>query len=274
MTIEELNECKRKLGYTNQYIADLSGVPVSTVNKILSGATKHPRRSTLNALKSALSGAYPQVNYPDLADKSGPSAVEEPGAVYQVSPLLNGYRMGPYTLEDYMALPDEERKELIDGYFYDLAAPAFFHQHVAGLVYYQLMAYVEKNGGPCLPAMSPVDVQIDMSDKTVVQPDVMIICRPKDIIKNQRVYGAPDFIMEVLSPSTRIKDMTIKLNKYYQAGVREYWVVDPDSKKILVYDLEHDNYIPAIYDFTEKVPVLIWEKKASVDFSGVENLFE
>ena len=291
MTIEEMNLIKKERGYTNRLLADLSGVPLSTVNKVLSGATKSPRRTTIRALSAVLQSGvsshlptpisqqssdavHKSVDYLEIANKERVSILNEPAPAYKTAPAVMGYAMGPYTLEDYLALPDDDRKELIDGIFYDMSAPTIFHQHIGGLVFYQLMSYVEKKGGKCMPFMSPVDVQIDMTDKTVVQPDVLIICNPKDLIKNQRVFGAPDYIMEVLSPSTRSKDLTIKLNKYYQSGVREYWAVDPASRKVLVYDLEHDSYIPEIYDFAEKVPVLIWDKKTFVDFSGIENIFD
>ena len=94
---------------------------------------------------------------------------------------------------------------------------------------------------------SPVSVQLDEDNRTMLQPDVVVCC-DRDKILRSHVYGAPDMVIEILSPSTRKKDMGLKLKKYITARVREYWMVDPDKKKVVVYDLEH-NELPAIYGF-------------------------
>ena len=88
------------------------------------------------------------------------------------------------------------------------------------------------------------------------------------VIKKGRIYGAPDFIAEILSPSTRKKDFTLKLSKYSNAGVREYWIIDPDKEAIVVYDLEHLD-IPAVYGFQDTVPVRIWNGECVVDFAKI-----
>ena len=114
---------------------------------------------------------------------------------------------------------------------------------------------------------SPVDVQIDRDDKTMVQPDVLVVCDRSKVIK-RCIYGAPDLIIEVLSPSTRRKDMTVKLSKYSTAGVREYWLVDPDRKKIVVYDLENEE-IPQVYGREAQVPVGIFGGKCRIGFGEI-----
>ena len=123
------------------------------------------------------------------------------------------------------------------------------------------------NGGECLPMIAPMDVQLDCDDRTMVEPDVLIVCDREKII-NRCVYGAPDFIIEILSKSTKKKDSVIKLNKYLNAGVREYWMIDPDKQKVIVYDFEHDEY-PVIYGFDAKVPVGIWNGELEIDFAEV-----
>ena len=172
-----------------------------------------------------------------------------------------------HTMEDYLALPEEERVELIDGVYYDMAAPTTVHQALAGFIHKLLLDYVLEQRGPCMPLMSPVDVQLDRDDKTMVQPDVLIVC-DRDKFQSGRVYGAPDYLVEILSPSTRKKDMQLKLYKYGHAGVREYWMVDPDQRRVLVYDLEKEQF-PAIYSFSEQVPVLIWDGRCKVDFAMI-----
>ncbi|MCC8168428.1 MAG: Uma2 family endonuclease [Clostridiales bacterium] len=190
-----------------------------------------------------------------------PLTVREPALAY-----LKDKQQGEYTLEDYYALPDGVRMELIDGVLYDMtAAPSYIHQSILGDIYMQLRTYIESKGGKCLPFMAPCDVQLDRDNRTIVQPDVMIICKP-DLIRRRVLFGAPDFVVEILSPSTRHKDMFIKFNKYKNAGVREYWMVDPDKKSVAVYDLEHDSF-PMMYDFKDKVPVNIYDGECKIDFA-------
>ncbi|MBR6460961.1 MAG: Uma2 family endonuclease, partial [Verrucomicrobia bacterium] len=168
---------------------------------------------------------------------------------------------------DYYALPDERRAELIDGVIYDMTAPATLHQLIAGEVYYQLRGYHKKHKLECVPLISPVDVQLDCDNRTMVQPDVLILCDLKKL-KRRVVYGAPEFLMEVLSPSTRSKDQLLKLNKYYNAGCLEYWIVDSENERVIVYDFTKDKW-PEVYTFNDKVPVGISEGKCEIDFSEI-----
>lgn len=272
MTIREMKARKKELGYTNKDLAELSGVPLGTIEKIFGNTTSAPRRSTILALESVLSGPSKPKNRITYQTGEGGLMVKEAGVSYQSG--TSAYKesgekkQGEYTLEDYLALPDEQRVELIDGVFYDMAAPFVVHQFIATQIGHQLMGYTEKTKGPCKPVLSPVDVQLDKDNKTVVQPDVLILCKPEILIRNGRVFGAPDFIIEILSPSTRKKDLTLKLMKYANAGVREYWIIDPEKLTVLVYDLEHEAF-PVFYDFNSKVPVGIWNGDFAVDFKAV-----
>lgn len=272
MTIEEMKRRKRELGYTNQMIADRSGIPLSTVQKVFAGATASPRRDTIEALEKVLESGKPDerksssYTYEDLAPTA--SKVGEMPAAYGIQPVRgNSDTAGKplYTLEDYLKLPDEQRVELIDGVFYDMAAPTTIHQGIAGFLHKKFLDFVMENKGPCFPFISPVDVQLDCDDKTVVQPDVLVVC-DRSKYKNGRVFGAPDLVIEVLSPSTRRKDMQLKMYKYSEAGVREYWMVDPEKKVVVQYDLEHLE-IPTIYNFQSEVPVLIWGGACKIDLS-------
>lgn len=115
--------------------------------------------------------------------------------------------------------------------------------------------------------ISPVDVQLDQDEKTMVQPDVLIVCN-RDIVIRRCVYGAPDFIVEVLSPSTKKKDMFIKLHKYASAGVREYWMIDPDKQKVVVYNFEQEE-LPAVYGFDDQIPVAVLNRECVIDFKAL-----
>ena len=268
MTIEEMRQRKRELGLTNQMIAERSGIPLSTVQKVFAGATSSPRRETIEALERVL-GQDKSAVYGDPVTSD--RMVCETSAAYNVS-AVDGNSSDTenrlYTLEDYLRLPDDQRVELIDGVFYDMAAPTTIHQGVAGFLHKKFLDFVMENKGPCFPFISPVDVQLDCDDKTVVQPDVLVVC-DRTKYKNGRVFGAPDLVIEVLSPSTRRKDMQLKMYKYAGAGVREYWMVDPDKKLVVQYDLEHLG-IPAIYNFQSVIPVLIWDSACRIDLGEMD----
>ena len=269
MTIEEIRDKKKEYGYSIEELARRSGVPIGTLQKILSGTTKSPRSDTLRKLEAALISPLSHP-YTDVSGSTGSCFVAEPPGYYGSAALSSDeidYSRSDYTLVDYLALPDDIRVELIDGKFYDMAAPHIGHQGLGGELFFSLTNYVRRKNGPCIPFISPIDVQLDEDDRTVVQPDVAIIC-DRSRFRNGRIFGAPDFVAEVLSPSTRKKDLSIKLYKYINAGVREYWIIDPQKGKIVVYDIEHD-ILPSIYSFSDSVPVLIWDGECEVDFADI-----
>ena len=135
-------------------------------------------------------------------------------------------KQGEYTLEDYYAIPDERRVELIDGEIFDMAAPSALHQMILGELHVLFRQCANEHGHPCRVFLSPCDVRLDNDDKTMVQPDLFVLCREFDI-QNRCIDGAPDLTVEILSDSTRSKDMLLKTWKYKNAGVKEYWIIDP-----------------------------------------------
>ena len=249
MTIQEMKEKKREKGYTYALMSELSGVPLGTIQKIFSGETVSPRYDTLQALESLF--------------RESPMVSEESGA-YQVD---SQHTQGSYTIDDYRALPEDQRVELIDGYFYDMAAPTILHQRIGGEVHRQIANYIMDHDGSCIPLISPIDTQLDCDERTMVQPDVAILCHD-DKMKVWGIYGAPDFVLEVISPSTRRKDYTKKLSKYMAAGVREYWILDPYQQKLLVYFFESE-VCPVIYGLNEAVPVGIYNGELEIEFSHI-----
>lgn len=275
-TIAEMKARKTELGMTNEMLSEISGVPLGTVQKVFAGITKSPRMATLAALEKALwsqDAASPR-SYANLL-KDSPrsyanllkdSRAEGDHAVAEAPAAFRASRQGSYTLEDYYALPDERRVELIDGVFYDMAAPTKLHQRLLLELSQQLYPCVE-NHPECELFIAPCDVRLDNDDRTMVQPDVLVVCNDQDS-DVRRVNGAPDFIIEILSPSTRSKDMFLKLNKYRNAGVREYWIVDPDKLVVLVYDLDKDSFREK-YSFSDEVPVGISEGECRVDFKKI-----
>ena len=191
--------------------------------------------------------------------------VREPAANYNV--MEPEKEQGEYTLEDYLALPEDRRVELIDGVFYDMASPSGIHQRILGKVYSALEVYVERKKGMCEVFPAPFDVQLDCNDKTIVQPDILVVCDREKILA-PGLYGAPDLVIEILSLSTKKKDMTLKLRKYKNAGVREYWMIDPDKRTVVVYEFGKENN-PTIYGFDAKVPVGIFGGECRIDFAEI-----
>ena len=165
-----------------------------------------------------------------------------------------------YTYADYLTWPDDARYELIDGEAFLMApAPLIEHQEVAGEVYHQLRNQLD--GKPCRPYIAPVDVRLPRADEadaaidTVVQPDVLVVCDPAKIDR-RGVRGAPDWLLEVLSPSTAAHDQIAKRRTYERAGVREYWLVHPGDRTLTIYVLDNGQYgRPDIYELKDETPI-------------------
>jgi len=180
-----------------------------------------------------------------------------------------GYkRQGEYTLKDYYMFPDDQRMELIDGVFYDMSAPYTTHQIASAEIWRQLAEFIREEGGSCRAMIAPVDVQLDCDDRTMVEPDVLVLC-DKEKLNKRCIYGAPDFVIEVLSDSTARKDTTIKLWKYLGAGVREYWIVDLQQERVIVHDKTGRDCRTSIYGMNQPVPVQIFGGKCLIRFEEI-----
>ena len=168
-----------------------------------------------------------------------------------------------YTYGDILSWDTDVRYELYDGVPVALASPTDEHQRVSGELFGQLRDFFK--GKPCQVRFAPLDVRIfeGISDrpedaKIIVQPDLLVIC-DRDKLDKQGVHGAPDFIIEVLSPNTERNDRYTKFNYYQRAGVREYWIVDPSAKHVQTFILENSRYIAQVYSEEQKVPAGIFD---------------
>lgn len=170
-----------------------------------------------------------------------------------------------FTYADYLQWPDDERWELIDGKAYAMApAPTINHQALAGQLFRQIDEALD--GAPCRALIAPVDVLLPASDedskqaKTVVQPDILVVCDPAKLTE-RNVCGVPDWIIEVLSPATARHDHLTKRALYEQAGVREYWLVHPVDHVVTVYTLKDGQFgSPEIADMAgERAPKIFPE---------------
>ena len=171
-------------------------------------------------------------------------------------------------MKDYYALPEDRRAELIDGVFYDMAAPSLRHQSILLSLAIQFRECIKEHHQACEVYIAPCDIRLDKDDYTMVQPDLFVICGEYD--RNALCYeGAPDLAIEILSPATRSKDMLLKLFKYHQAGVREYWIVDPKFNKVTVHYFDTEEYDPKQYSFEDIVPIEISGRQCSIDFKKI-----
>ncbi len=161
-----------------------------------------------------------------------------------------------YTVADIEALPPGERAELIDGEMFIMEAPSVTHQRILGELYVQVHAYIKNNKGPCEAVISP-GVYIKDDIHNYVEPDITVICK-EERLDEKGCHGAPDWVIEIASPSNKYMDYGRKLMLYQSAGVREYWIVDPAKKIVTIYDFENGDG-PDIHPFTEPVKVGIYE---------------
>ena len=154
----------------------------------------------------------------------------------------------------------DERYELIDGRIYMMASPNVNHQRIAREILRKVANYLESK--PCEPFIAPLDVVLFEKDEetdgsqNVFQPDVFVVCDPEKIA-DERIYGAPDFIAEIVSPSTSANDYFHKCKVYMQYGVKEYWVINPETKNILVY-INGEEVETYSYTFEDKIKVSIF----------------
>jgi len=202
------------------------------------------------------------VTYKFLEEK--PTVVEEPLFTY---PALNLDLSKRYTYADYLTWVDNVRRELIDGFIHLMSAPARIHAQITAELFTFISIFIKKRKGNCKIYHAPFDVRFpkeghteDEKVYTVVQPDICVVC---DFLKldDRGCIGAPDLIVEVLSPSTAKKDWIKKFNLYEKEGVREYWIVDTKEKVINVFLLQSDGQYDegTVYFCHEKAPVHIFD---------------
>lgn len=172
-----------------------------------------------------------------------------------------------YTIEDIYQLPDGQRAELINGQMYLMAPPNRVHQELVGELYRVISNYIHSKNGSCKPYIAPFAVFLNADDKNYVEPDISVIC-DRNKLDDGGCSGAPDWIIEIVSPGSQRMDYMIKLFKYRTAGVREYWIVDQMKNRITVYNFEKDDMKE--YTFTDSVKAGIYAD-LEIDFSNILN---
>lgn len=170
-----------------------------------------------------------------------------------------------YTTADIYDLPDGHRAELIDGQIYYMAPPNRRHQKISSQLHGKIWNYISSKNGSCEVYSAPFAVFLNEDDRNYVEPDISVICDPEKLT-DRGCTGAPDWIIEIVSPSSRRMDYFVKLFKYRSSGVREYWIVDPDKKQIMVYDFVNNDMRQ--YTFADSVKVGIYEDFC-IDFAEI-----
>ena len=160
-----------------------------------------------------------------------------------------------YTIDYIYSFPEGQRAELIDGQIYDMAPPSARHQDIIFSLSRKIADHIDKKKGACRIYLSPYAVFLNADDRNYVEPDISVIC-DKNKLDDRGCHGAPDWVIEVVSPSTQKMDYGIKLFKYRTAKVREYWIVNPMTRVVNVYDFENDEKTQQ-FAFQDDIPVCI-----------------
>lgn len=162
-----------------------------------------------------------------------------------------------YTVEDIYALPDGQRAELIDGRIYDMAPPNTIHQTLVSGFTVTITNYIHSRKGNCKVFPAPFAVFLNNDNRNYVEPDISVICDTNKL-DDRGCNGAPDWVIEITSPSNPQNDYGIKLFKYRTAGVREYWIVNPQTKTVTVFDFEGYEKSNQ-YSFDDDISVCIYD---------------
>ena len=228
MTITDIKQLKEKDGMTNKQISELTGIALFVVDGIFSGDIEEPKYMTPLEFEELLT----RLEIPFYCDeKTGyPCLIREEITSYN-------YHASHYALGDMVKLCNIISREVINGEIYAMSTPSRMHQFLVTKLLIRIGNHIEKKRGKCHVYPSPFGVRLFADDKTWVEPDILVICK-KNIMTDSGCDGAPDLIVEIVSPNNVFHDYVTKLVKYQQAGVREYWIVDPINERITLYHFQ------------------------------------
>jgi len=257
--VRRLIEKKKEFKYTNAQISAKSGVPISTVNKILGGHSKYPRQENVEAIATSLG-----LELMDYTTRSR-------GTTYFVRETPQPYfAPGQKTVEDYCNMPEDFRGELILGEIIELKAPTVNHQLILSELSFLITAYLREIGSTCQGFPAPFDVQLFEDEYTMVQPDYVVICDKSKYINGKNCYGCPDLVIEITSPSNSDFDMMMRLYMYRIAGVKEYWEINPMTGKVTTHSMfPCKGPKSSMYEFDDVVSSKLFEG-LSIDFSEIK----
>ncbi len=288
MTVEELKARKKKLKLTTKELAYRADLPVGTVSKIFTGETKNPSFLTIEKLDAALEkeeklarlqayeaamAQYFKEHPEDAGDQKKFESIYRSRLHLNNEPICYAKPMDddleirdnlalqlrPMIASDLTDLGEKKAYQLIDGRLIVAEMAGVSHQRMVRHIGRQIDQFISDNGGACEVFDVGVNVYLDADEFTLVIPDIAVVCNPS-VINDKGVWGAPDWIIEVVSASTRKIDYHKKLHKYMDSGVREYWIVDIDRQMVTVC-VNGEPMQVIIYGFNQGVPVTIYDKK-------------
>lgn len=181
-------------------------------------------------------------------------------------------RVRMHTIDDIIALPEGVRAELLDGEMFMMASPTLRHQKTLGWLYFTIFSHIRERKGKCEVALAPFAVFLKNDRWNYVEPDVTVICN-KDKLDDKGCHGAPEWAIEVVSPSSTVMDYRRKLEAYRSAGVREYWIVDPAKETVTVYDFRNGGEEPELYCFSDTIRSGILEE-LELDFRELKEYID
>ncbi len=284
MTIDEMKKVKEERGYSFDVLSAYSGVPRATLVRIFDGTTTHPRRVTLDAIERVLGGDEHQ--FPGKRFHFGLSEVFPDYNVLFDPKLTPVFRVAeeaanPYgrqkhglTASDYLEMHTDKRTELIEGDILVMEDPLLIHSEITQYIFTRFSDYIREHNGSCKPVVSGTNVILknDKGDDSVVCPDFFVVCDKKKLVR-KGVLGGPDFVLEVTSPSNCRNDYIRKLSIYANAGVREYWILDPQKRQLIKYLFKIDE--PATFLPLEGTTgVAIYNDDLQIDLAEISRMID
>ena len=249
MNIDDLRKLREKENMSYETIAELSGIPLDIVIKIFSGEIKEPKYMSLLAMEQVIVRKKKIPFYYDV-EQEQPCLIREQ--------LAYNFDARRYHVEDVKQLCAGVRVEIIDGKFHTMSTPKRMHQFLSMNISSRMFNHIDKNNGKCHIYTAPLGVRLFADDKTWVEPDILVVCSRKEILRDYGCDGAPDLIVEIVSTNNAFHDYVTKLMKYQQAGVREYWIVDHRTERVSVINFE-DTEKNAEYKYDDIIPSYVLE---------------
>lgn len=258
MTIgEKLRSARNAQNLSQEQLAQKLGIPAQHIvywEDDLEIPDLYVSASLCNVLSISLEDLLPSQTTEFIPQDSSAQKVSENPVDYQADTSPSPIEA---TAEDYWNLPEGEYAELIDGKLYHKNAPDTIHQLLVQGIGNTLYNYIKSQKGPCLVLPAPYTVDLTCDEKTLLQPDILVLC-DRSKLSSYDCVGAPDLIIEIVSKSNRKLDYCIKQAKYAEADVREYWIVDPKRKCTTIYHYEEDA-APMIIPFDQIITVGIFD---------------
>ena len=264
----KLTQIREALGLTQKDLEKRTGIHQSDISKIERGVA-NPSLETLNRLADAMGCSVTHDFY--IKNENDNHEVVRGNLARGLSVWKP---QGAYTVDDILSLPEGTRAELIDGVIYDMAPPLVVHQRIILEFAYAIKSFIKDSKGECEVLISPIGVLVSTDDKkNYLEPDLVVVCN-SDKIEKRFITGGPDFVLEVTSDTTSSRDFTLKKQKYQEAGVREYWILDVKRERVIIYLQDNNFDTPMIHTLGEEVGIHIYDSNLKIDLNEISKLID